>query len=52
MLSSSRMERNSSAWWISALEGMQPMFRQTPPGLSRSTTAAFKPSWAARIAAT
>ena len=36
----------------SALVGMQPQFRQMPPRCSRSTTAVFMPSWAARIAAT
>src|SRR6478672_5176404 len=31
---------------------MQPMFTQTPPSLSRSTTAVLRPSWAARMAQT
>ena len=36
----------------SALEGMQPTFRQVPPKLPRlSTQAAVRPSWPARIAA-
>ncbi len=36
----------------SALVGMQPQLRQMPPMFSRSTTAVFMPSWAARMAAT
>jgi hypothetical protein len=37
----------------SALEGMQPTFRQVPPWVARfSTTATFMPSWAARMAQT
>ncbi len=37
----------------SALEGMQPMLRQVPPSVPRfSTQAVFRPSCAARIAAT
>jgi hypothetical protein len=37
----------------SALEGMQPTFRQVPPSVSRfSTQATFRPSWAARMAQT
>ncbi len=43
---------NSSAAWISALDGMQPMVRQVPPGRARSTTTVSRPSWPARIAAT
>ena len=52
---------NSAARWNSwstsalrrrALVGMQPQFRQMPPGRSASTTATRWPSWAARIAAT
>ncbi len=36
----------------SALEGMQPTFRQVPPRVAReSTQATFRPSWPARIAA-
>src|SRR5262245_45579836 len=35
-----------------AFDGMHPQLPQTPPGLSRSTTAVRSPSWAARIAAT
>jgi hypothetical protein len=31
---------------------MQPMFTHTPPNFSRSTTAVFRPSWAARMAQT
>ena len=42
----------SSAFFSSALEGMQPTLRQTPPQYFSSTTATFWPSWAARIAAT
>src|SRR3954471_24910458 len=46
-----------SRWLISlvrssALVGIQPQFRQMPPRCSRSTTAVFMPSCAARIAAT
>ena len=37
---------------MSALEGMQPQFRQTPPSDSFSTSAVFLPSWASRMAAT
>ena len=37
----------------SALDGMQPTLRQVPPKVARfSTTATFRPSWLARIAAT
>ena len=43
----------SSEAWSSALEGMQPTLRQVPPSVSRlSTQAVFRPSCAARIAAT
>ena len=36
----------------SALDGMQPTFRQVPPSVARfSTQATFSPSWPARIAA-
>ncbi len=36
----------------SALDGMQPTFRQVPPRVSRpSTQATFRPSWPARMAA-
>ena len=42
----------SSAFFSSALEGMHPTFRQTPPQYFSSTTATFLPSWAARMAAT
>ena len=42
-----------SAFLMSALVGMQPQFKQTPPRLgSRSMTAAFRPSWPARMPAT
>ena len=41
-----------SAVSSSALDGMQPRFRQVPPSLSRSTMATFMPSWAARMAPT
>ena len=39
------------AAWMSAFDGMQPTFRQTPP-LSFSTTSAFFLSWPSRMAAT
>ena len=41
-------------WELSsrALEGMQPMFRHVPPRNWRSTQATFRPSCAARMAAT
>ncbi len=42
----------SSAFLMSAFEGMQPTLRQTPPQYFFSTTATFFPSWEARIAAT
>ena len=42
----------SSAFLSSALEGMQPTLRHTPPQYFSSTTATDLPSWAARIAAT
>ncbi len=42
----------SSAFLSSALDGMQPTLRQTPPQYFSSTTATDLPSWAARIAAT
>src|SRR3954449_10332946 len=42
----------SSALRSSALEGMQPTLRQTPPQYLDSTTATLLPSWAARMAAT
>ena len=41
-----------SALESSALVGMHPTFRQTPPSSSYSTQAALSPSWAARMAAT
>ena len=37
---------------VPAENGLQPTFSQTPPRSPRSMTAAFKPSWPARIAAT
>ena len=43
---------DSSALRSSALDGMQPTLRQTPPQYLLSTTATDLPSWAARIAAT
>ena len=43
---------NSSAAWISALDGMQPMLRQVPPGFFASTTTVSMPSCPARIAQT
>ncbi|MNG18069.1 hypothetical protein D3C84_1020990 [compost metagenome] len=43
---------NCSATWISALEGMQPMFRQVPPRAWPSTRTVGMPSWPARMAAT
>src|SRR5262245_29276646 len=46
------MRWNSSDERSSALVGMQPQLRQMPPRCSRSTTAVFMPSCAARIAAT
>ena len=42
----------SSAFFSSALEGMQPTLRQTPPQYFSSTTATDLPSWEARMAAT
>ena len=41
-----------SALRSSALLGMHPTLRQTPPQYFFSTTATFLPSWDARIAAT
>ena len=43
---------NSSAAWISALEGMQPTLRQVPPSFFASTITVSMPSWPARIAQT
>ncbi len=43
---------DSSALRSSALDGMQPTLRQTPPQYCFSTTATLLPSWAARMAAT
>ncbi len=43
---------DSSALRSSALEGMQPTLRQTPPQYFFSMIATRWPSWAARIAAT
>ena len=42
----------SSALRSSALDGMQPTLRHTPPQYFSSTTATDLPSWAARMAAT
>ncbi|SHU21189.1 Uncharacterised protein [Mycobacteroides abscessus subsp. abscessus] len=42
----------SSAFRSSALDGIHPTLRQTPPQYFSSTMAVFKPSWAARMAAT
>ena len=42
----------SSAFFSSALVGMQPQFRHVPPARSFSTQATFFPSCAARIAPT
>ena len=41
-----------SAFFKSALEGMQPTLRQTPPQYFSSMMATDWPSWAARTAAT
>src|SRR5687768_2895005 len=43
---------STSALRRSALVGMQPQFRQTPPGRSSSTAATERPSCAHRMAAT
>src|SRR2546422_5868290 len=51
--SAARWKRlTTSALRSSALVGMQPQLRQTPPGRSSSTAATDSPSWAQRIAAT
>jgi hypothetical protein len=42
----------SSALRSSALDGMHPTFRQTPPQYFSSMTAVERPSWVARTAAT
>ena len=42
----------SSALCRSALVGMQPQLRQTPPSLPRSMQATLRPIWAARMAPT
>ena len=47
-----RRRMNSSAAWISALEGMQPTLRQTPPSFFASTITVSMPSCPARIAQT
>ena len=47
-----RTRSYASAAWIKALDGMQPMFRQVPPGAMPSTSMVATPSCAARIAAT
>jgi hypothetical protein len=44
--------RYSSAAWISALDGMQPMVRQVPPGFACSTMTVSTPSCPARMAQT
>src|SRR5690606_25580894 len=43
---------NRSAALINALEGIHPRLRQTPPNSPLSTRVTFRPSWAARMAAT
>jgi hypothetical protein len=49
----SRASRKLSEACSSAFDGMQPTFRQVPPKVERfSTTAVFRPSWAARMAHT
>ena len=55
----SRMNSNFSEVSSSALDGMQPTFRQVPPRaglpcllIHSSATAVFMPSWAQRMAAT
>ena len=48
----SSIEWRNSAARSNAFVGIQPQFKQIPPRCSRSTTTAFRPSWAARIAAT
>ena len=52
MASAWRMLAKTSAEWHSALVGMQPRFRHTPPSVSLSTTAVVLPSCAALSAAT
>ena len=47
-----RMSSTRLAAAMSALEGMHPQFRHTPPSSSRSTRAALFPSCASRMAAT
>ena len=42
----------SCAAWISAFEGMQPMFRHVPPRLAPSASTVGTPSCPARMAAT
>src|SRR5690625_4732455 len=42
----------TSAFFNRDLDGIQPTLRQTPPQYCFSTTAVFRPSWDARIAAT
>ncbi len=51
ILSASRMWRVTSPTCSSALVGMQPQFRQTPPTSSRSMQTTFLPSCPSRIAA-
>lgn len=43
---------NSSAAWISALDGIQPTLRQVPPSGAPSTMTVSRPSWPARMAQT
>src|SRR3954451_9761636 len=52
VFASSRTRWASSALRSSALDGMQPTLRQTPPQYLDSTTATVLPSCAARMAAT
>jgi hypothetical protein len=51
-LAAPRIDSIVSAELSSALDGMQPQFRHTPPGWSRSITATRILSWLARMAAT
>jgi hypothetical protein len=48
----SRVSAITLAACKSALDGMQPTFRQVPPRLSPSMSTVGMPSWPARIAAT
>ena len=47
-----RARSNSSAAWMMALDGMQPMFRHVPPRLAPSASTVGMPSCPARMAAT